>query len=482
MLHKFHSWLAAALLLAAPALAQQSKTPPNVVLINMDDMGYGDTEPYGMTGIPTPNFNRMAAEGMRFTHFNSSQPICSASRAGLLTGCYPTRIGIHGALMPTQPLALNPSESTIASLLKARGYHTQMLGKWHLGAKAPYLPIHYGFDHYYGLPYSNDMWPVGYDGVPVTDTSSRKGRHPALPWYQDDEQVAYIKTLADQNQITTTLTEKAVSFITANAHHPFFLYLAHPMPHVPLGVSDKFRGKSQLGLFGDVIMELDWSLGQILQTLDKLHLSENTIVIVTSDNGPWLNFGANAGSSGGLREGKGTTFDGGTRVPCLIRWKGTVAAASINSNLNAQMDILPTIVEATGARLPQHRIDGVSFLAQLTGRSNQPTREIYYYYYGVNNLEAVRYQHWKLVLPHKSRLYTKGTPGVGGLPGPAPEGNPVPLALYDLSHDPGEAYDVQLQYPDIVQHLQHIADSARADIGDGLTQRVGANVRPAAHW
>ncbi len=459
------------------AFAQKTQKP-NVIIILMDDMGYGDTEPYGMTEIPTPNFNRLAREGTRFTHFNAGQPVCTASRAALLTGCYPNRVGMSGALLPGSKIALNPQEETIASLLKNNGYVTAMLGKWHLGNKPPYFPIHYGFDSFYGLPYSHDIWPRDHNGNKITTPGDIRGTWPELTLISNDKTIDTIKTHKAQEQLTTTFTDKAVSFINANKNKPFFLYLAHPMPHVPLAVSDKFKGKSELGVFGDVIMELDWSLGQILKTLDDDHLANNTIIIVASDNGPWLSFGDNAGSAGGFREGKLTTFEGGTRVPLLIRWPGRVEAGGINSHLMTNMDILPTLVAATGSALPKQRIDGLNFLPSLLAKNAPAPRDVFYYYFGKNNLEAIRYKHWKLVLPHTSNSYA-ALHGIEGLQGKVLLVQ-VPLALYDLAHDPGEAYDVQKLYPDIVKKIQEIADSARRDLGDDLTNQKGENVRPAA--
>ena len=301
-------WFALAFL-ASRLCAQKAQNAshdqrPNVIIILMDDMGYGDIEPYGMTAVSTPHFNQLAAEGMRFTHYNVGQPICTASRAALLTGCYPNRIGMHGALGPLSNEALNPNEETLALLLKKAGYRTGMIGKWHLGRRPPFFPIHYGFDSFYGLPYSNDMWPRDIHGNKITDTANPRSRWPELVLYNGDEAVDTIRSSAQQEQLTTTYTEHAVSFIKANRNRPFFLYLAHSMTHVPLAVSDKFKGKSELGLFGDVIMEVDWSVGQIMRTLDEMGIARNTLLIVTSDNGPWLNFGDHAGSSGGFREGK----------------------------------------------------------------------------------------------------------------------------------------------------------------------------------
>lgn len=465
------------LLLCGETFAQKTARP-NVIIILMDDMGYGDTEPYGMTGIPTPNFNKLAAQGVRFTHYNAGQPICTASRAALLTGCYPNRVGMYGAILPSSKIALNPNEQTIPLLLKKAGYKTGMLGKWHLGNHPPYFPIHYGFDYFYGLPYSHDIWPRDLGGNRITDPHNGRYNWPELTLIEGDKVVDTIKTHAQQEQFTTLFTQKAVAFIKNNRKHPFFLYLAHPMPHVPLAVSDKFKGKSELGVFGDVIMELDWSLGQIMNTLDETGLARNTLLIVASDNGPWLNFGDHAGSSGGFREGKATTFEGGTRVPLLIRWPAEIAAGGVNSHLMTNMDLLPTIAAATGAPLPQNRIDGMNFLPLLTGKETAGPREKFYYYFGKNNLEAVRYKNWKLVLPHTSSSYAllHGKDGQGGKILHAQ----VSLALYDLAHDPGERYDVQELYPDMVQRLQAIADEARDDLGDDLTGHPGRNRRTAA--
>ncbi len=460
--------------------AQQKKQRPNVIIINMDDMGYGDTEPYGATGYSTPNFNKLAKEGMRFTHFYAAQAVCSPSRAALLTGCYPNRIGMSGgALMPWSTNALNPKEETIASLLKKAGYATAMFGKWHLGSVAPYLPLHYGFDEFYGIPYSHDMWPVDYDGKPITDTSIWRSKYPPLPLYDGDKQVAVNLTLQDQGLLTSTLTKKAEAFITSHQQQPFFLYLAHPMPHVPIAASPAFIGKSGEGLFGDVITEIDWSVGRIIDLLDKKGLSKKTLLIVTSDNGPWLTFGNHAGSSGGLREGKGTAWDGGTRVDCFIRWPGKVEAGTVCSQLLTNMDILPTIMAATGAALPKEKIDGLNFLPLLKGETKQSPREVFYVYYDLNNLKLIRYKNWELVLPHSSQAYTQGEPGKDGKPGPTPS-KPVPMALYNLTHDPGTVYDVQKLYPEIVKQMLEYAEQAREDLGDDLTKRKGKNIRPSA--
>lgn len=466
------------LLLVKTSLAQRSTAKPNIIIINMDDMGYGDTEPYGMTGLATPNFNKMAQQGMRLTHFNVAQAVCSPSRAALLTGAYPNRVGLHHALMPWTDIALNPSEETIASLLKQNGYTTGMLGKWHLGAKSPYLPIHFGFDTFYGIPYSHDMWPVDYDGNPAKPGTAI-AKYPVLPILDGDNMVGNILNLEDQGAFGGKLTKRAVDFIAKNQRKPFFLYFAQPMPHVPLAASAKFKGKSGLGLFGDVVMELDWAIGEIIKTLDQYNLSENTILIVTSDNGPWVRFGNHAGSTGGLREGKGTAWDGGTRVPCLIRWKGKVEAGSVFSGLLTNMDILPTIMKLTGSPLPKKQIDGVDFSSVLLGKTIKSPREVFYYYYDTNSLKAVRYQNWKLVLPHSTQSYVAGVLGKDGKNGTSFDVN-AKLALYDLSHDPGEVYDVQNQYPEMVKKIMEYVEQARADLGDDLTNNKGANRRKPA--
>lgn len=464
------------------AQSKNQKSKPNIVIINMDDMGYGDTEPYGMTGIPTPHFNQIAKEGMRLTNFNAGQAICTASRAALLTGCYPNRIGMSGVLLPGAKHALNPKEETIASLLKKSGYKTANYGKWHLGNNLPYWPTNYGFDEFFGIPYSHDVWPIDYDGYSlVTDPKDLRSTFPPLPLISNTTVIDTIRNIKEASKLTTLFTEKAVGFIKKNKKQPFFLYLTHPLPHAPLAVSDKFKGKSDLGLFGDVIMEIDWSIGEILKTLDNEGLTKNTVVMVTSDNGPWLFFGDNAGSSGGFREGKSTTWEGGTRVPFLIRWPGKIESGTVNGSLITNMDLLPTIADITGAALPENKIDGLDFLSLLTGKTNKGPRDTFYYYFGVgsNNLEAIRYKHWKLVFPHKSTTYNKNLPGKSGLRGKGAVVE-VPLALYDLAHDPGEVRDVQELYPEIVAEIQKIAETAREDLGDDLTNKIGKNVRKPA--
>ena len=372
--------------------------PPNIVIIFTDDQGYADLGIYGAQGFQTPNIDRRANEGIRFTDFQVSQAVCSASRAALLTGCYSERLGVQGAFNHTARVGLNPDEETIAEMLKSIGYVTGIFGKWHLGHHKKFLPLQQGFDEYFGLPYSNDMWPVDYDGSPVSGTDHFKSFYPQLPLIEGNEKIEEIRTLDDQDQLTTRYTERAVDFIKRNRDTPFFLYLPHSMPHVPLGVSDKFRSKSEQGMYGDVIMEIDWSLGEILNALSDNDLDDNTLVIFTSDNGPWLNYGNHAGSAFPLREGKGTMWEGGSRVPCIMRWPGRIPAGSVSHQLAATIDILPTIASITGAALPARPIDGVNIQSILEGDTCATPREEYYYYYG-GELIAVRKGKMKLVFP-----------------------------------------------------------------------------------
>ena len=450
---------------------------PNIVLIFVDDMGYGDLSCFGAIQYRTPNLDRMAAEGERFTNFYTAQPICTASRAGILTGCYPNRIGIAGAYFPHSKVGLNPEEEIIPELLKKKNYISEAIGKWHLGDAKQFMPLQQGFDQYLGLPYSNDMWPVNYDGTPITpENHQRLGNYPVLPLIRGNEKIKDIKTLQDQAELTTIYTKEAIKFIHENKDRPFFLYLAHSMPHVPLAVSDKFKGKSGQGLYGDVVMELDWSVGQVLSALDETGLTKNTLVIFTSDNGPWLNFGNHAGSAGGLREGKMTNFEGGQRVPCLMKWPGVIPEGNVCNQLACTIDILPTLAEITGVPPPQKKIDGVSILSLMKGDSLSNPRKYLYYYFNENSLDAVRKDNWKLVFPHEYLSYEGALPGKDGYPGKNNK-RKTGLALYNMRRDPGERYDVKSLYPEVVDELTKLSDRAREDLGDDLTGNPGKNRR-----
>jgi arylsulfatase A-like enzyme len=454
---------------------------PNIILILMDDMGYGDIGRTGANQYETLNLNLLASQGMQFTWYYTPQAVSSASRAGLLTGCYPNRIGISGALMPWSKTGISSDETTIAEMLKTRGYHTSIIGKWHLGYQKEFLPLQHGFDEYFGIPYSNDMWPVDFDGVPIRmkDTANVKMHHPVLPLIEGNEKVGEINTLADQDKLTTTYTEYAVRYIEQHRKKPFFLYLPHSMVHIPLGVSDKFRGKSKQGLYGDVMMEVDWSIGEIMKALKKNGLDKNTLVIFTSDNGPWLNFGNHAGTTGGLREGKGTSWEGGQRVPCIMRWPGVIPEGEICNKLASAIDILPTLAAITGAQLPEKQIDGVSLLPLLLGDKVSSPRQVLYYYYQQNSLEGVQRNYWKLVLPHKGISYSGSKPGKDGWPGKTISITITENELYDLRRDPGERYNVAAENPEIVRELELLSEEARKDLGDDITKVPGANRRKA---
>jgi arylsulfatase A-like enzyme len=453
------------LLEVGPAPAAEPR-PPNVVIVFADDMGYGDVGCYGAKGFATPNLDRLAAEGIRFTDFYVAQAVCSASRAALLTGCYPNRIGILGALGPGSKHGIHENEMTIAEVLKPRGYATAIYGKWHLGHLPKFLPTRHGFDDYYGLPYSNDMWP----------------KHPENPKaYPDLPLVEREKTIQlnpDQAQLTTAYTERAVQFIEKNKERPFFLYVPHNMPHVPLFVSDRFQGKSKQGLYGDVIMEIDWSVGQILAALKKHGLDEQTLVIFTTDNGPWLSYGAHAGSAGPLREGKGTTWDGGVRVPLLARWPGKIPAGKVCREPAMTIDLLPTVAKLADAELPRHPIDGRDIGALLRGEATAKSpHEALYFYWG-RELQAVRSGPWKLHCPHDYRTLAGKPGGTGGIPSKYQQAK-TGLALYNLETDIGEKTDVSGKNPEVVARLKTLAEKAREELGDAATKRDGKGVRPA---
>ena len=484
MMHRRDFLAGTALGLLPFTLAAKAKAdkPTNFVLILTDDQGYADIGCFGAKGFETPNLDRLARQGMRFTNFHTSQAVCSASRASLLTGCYPNRVGIRGALMPSAKIGLNPEEKTIAELLKTRGYATGIFGKWHLGHHPEFLPLRQGFGEYLGLPYSNDMWPVGYDGKRLDGNPNPKPagavKYPPLPLIDGDTKIAEIWTLEDQATLTTRYTERAVQFIEKNKDRPFFLYLPHSMPHVPIAVSSKFKGRSKQGRYGDVIMEIDWSVGQIMAALRRNGLEEKTLVIFMSDNGPWLNFGNHAGSAGPLREGKMTSWEGGKRVPCIMRWPGVVPAKSVCRELAANLDILPTIATIAGSPLPEKKIDGVNILSLLKQEAGAKPRDhiIFYYMQGgdYDQLQAVYDGRWKLHFSHEFISYQGVQRGRDGFPGPYAH-RKTGLALFDLKKDIGETRDVKDQHPEIVARLSALAEQAREDLGD--KDRPGKGMR-----
>jgi arylsulfatase A-like enzyme len=453
-------WLCGFLLL----LPLSTEAAPNIVLIYCDDLGYADVGCFGAKGWKTPNLDQMAQEGVRCTDFHTAAAVCSASRAALLTGCYPQRVGILGALGPNAKHGIADSEKLLPELLKKQGYATAIFGKWHLGHHPEFLPLRHGFDKYFGLPYSNDMWP----NHPTSKT------YPPLPLIDGE---TTIETNPDQSQLTTWYTERAVKFIEEHRKEPFFVYVPHNMPHVPLFVSDKFKGKSEQGLYGDVIMEIDWSVGQILATLKRLNLDDNTLVMFSSDNGPWLSYGSHAGSAGIYREGKGTTWEGGQREPFIARWPGKIPAGKTCDEFCATIDIMPTCVKLAGGSVPDDRIiDGKDIWPLLTEAGAKSPHDVFYYYWDTG-LDAIRSGEWKLHFPHAYRSL-QGAPGKDGMPNGYVQAK-TELALYNLQSDPSEKTNVAAEHPDVVARLQKLAEVARDDLGDSLTKRAGRNIRPA---
>jgi arylsulfatase A-like enzyme len=477
-------WLA-----TASAVVAQPPTLPNIVLILADDLGFGDLGCYGQTAIRTPQLDRLGTEGTRFTSFYVSQAVCSASRASLFTGCYANRIGMAGALNHTSHTGIHDDEVLLSEVCRQRGYATAIFGKWHLGHRPQFLPTRHGFDEFLGIPYSNDNGPLH----PVIRDI------PALPLLEGERVVA---TDPDQSQFTRWLTERSVQFIERHRERPFFLYVPHIMPHVPIFASDRFRGRSERGLYADVVEELDWSVGEILRSLAANGLMERTWVIFASDNGPFLSYGEHAGTAGPLREGKLTTFEGGVRVPCLMRWPGRIPSGRVSDDLLSTIDLLPTITKLIGTELPARRIDGVDVWPVISGHTGgKPSRETFLYYSG-DELHAVRSGPWKLHLPH-DYLTVAGAPGTAGKPSNFAQIKPLgieqsgirgiasrhgydvrslELSLFDLVNDVGETQNVTAQHPEIVRLLLGQAEQARNDLGDSLTKRTGAGVRPAGLW
>lgn len=421
-------------------LCAAADRPPNFVVIYADDLGYGDLGCYGHPTIRTPHLDRMAGEGMRFTQFYSAAPVCTPSRAALLTGRLPIRSGMCGrsrrVLFGNSKGGLPDGEITIAEALKAKGYATACVGKWHLGHLPPYLPTRHGFDSYFGIPYSNDMKPT---------TILR------------DEQV--IEDPAVQETLTPRYTHEAVEFIRRNRERPFFLYLAHTFPHTPLHVSDRFRGKSLRGLYGDVVEELDWSVGEVLNTLRESGLAERTLVIFSSDNGPWLTQKLHGGSAGLLRDGKGSTWEGGMREPGIFWWPGRVQAGVIQRRMASTMDVLPTLVELAGAVLPRDRdLDGRSLVPLLLGTGDGGANV--FFYYDDDMLMAVRKGPWKAFIATRT--------GYG--PERKNVARPNPPALYQLEHDPSEKFDVAKDHPDVVADLLAEIERHRAGLKPAPSQ------------
>ncbi|MEQ1824537.1 MAG: sulfatase-like hydrolase/transferase [Pirellula sp.] len=421
-------------------IAADSKT--NVVVLFVDDLGYGDIGPYGATKQATPNLDRMAKEGMKLTSFYAA-PVCSVSRAQLLTGCYGARVSVPGVYGPGSANGLHPNEVTIAERLKERGYATMCIGKWHVGDQPEFLPTKQGFDHYFGIPYSNAM----------QRTSAETGET-VVPLLRDDKVIELLSDEA-QSQIVERYTAEAVNFIRSNASQPFFLYLPHTAVHTPIWPGKAFRGKSKNGRFGDWVEEVDWSVGRVMETLRELKLDQNTLVVFTSDNGPWLIKGPDGGSALPLRGGKGSTWEGGVRVPTIAWWPGKIAAGTSCSAVAGTIDLLPTAVSVAGGKIPdQPVIDGRDLSPLLLGKTQDSQREAHYYFAGYN-LQAVRQGPWKLAIA------TQPEP-VGKKPGNEPETNP---RLYNLEQEIGEQTNLADKHPEIVKRLQGLIDKMKGEIG-----------------
>lgn len=441
------------------------KTPrPNLVLILMDDMGYGDVAPfYPKTANRTPNLDRMAKEGMKLTSFYAA-PVCTPSRAQVLTGCYAKRVSLPGVIFPAAAVGLSADEHTIAGLLKRQGYATMCIGKWHVGDQPEFLPTRRGFDRYFGIPYSNDM-----GGKPKEQNGkSKPDRRPPLPLLRDDN---VLETLApaDQDRITERYTDEAVKFLREHKDSPFFLYLPHTAVHVPLHPGAKFRGHSANGTYGDWVEEADTSTGRVLDTLRALKLDQNTLVIFTSDNGPWLTQGKNGGVAGPLRGGKGGTYEGGVREPTIAWWPGHIAAGSICDAVAGNIDLLPTFVKLAGGTVPTDRkIDGADITPLLLGKSKESPREAHYYFSG-NRLEAVRKGPWKLAIAPQKENRGKANPAK------PPAQSTFAPTLYNLDKDIGETTDVAAQHPEVVKSLQALVAKMDDDLG---ATKQGPGVRP----
>ena len=424
-------------------LRVEAASQPNVVIIFIDDMGYGDIGPYGATKQKTPRLDRMAKEGMKLTSFYAA-PVCSVSRAQLLTGCYGARIDVPFVYGPGSAEGLNPKEHTIAERLKELGYATKCIGKWHVGDQPAFLPTKQGFDSYFGVPYSNDM-----------QRKSTESGKSVVPLLRDDK-VVELLTDEEQSRIVERYTEEAVRFITEHKEKPFFLYLPHTAIHTPIFPGEKFQGKSANGQLGDWIEELDWSTGRVLDTLNKLKLAENTLVIFTSDNGPWLIKEKDSGCAGPLRGGKGSTWEGGVRVPTIAWWPGKIAPGSSVDAIAGTIDLLPTAVAVAGGTVPaQPVIDGRDLSPLLLGKTTDSPRGVHYYF-SRYEIQAVRQGPWKLAL--KAQIETMGRPALPDAQGNEPR-------LYNLGQDIGEKTNVAETNPEIVAKLTALAEKMSAEIG-----------------
>jgi arylsulfatase len=441
-----------------------SKTP-NVIFILTDDMGFSDLGSYGSKMINTPNLDLLASEGALLNSYYSSQAVCSASRASILTGSYPNRVGISGALGPNSKTGINPNEFLMSEMFKQQGYNTAIYGKWHLGDNPKFLPTNHGFDDFYGILYSNDMWPYH---------PERPDSYPDLMLYDYDKP---IEVLTDQSDLTMELTNKSISFIEKNKDDPFFLYLAHPQPHVPLFASSEFKGRSDYGLYTDVIEEIDNSVGLIIKSLKENKLDRNTIVVFTSDNGPWLSYGDHAGSTGIYREGKGTTWEGGQRVPCIVWYPNEIESNTVLSTPFMGIDWLPTFAKLTNSTLSKNKIDGKNIWENLTGKTFEDPHEALFFYYHKNSLHAVRYGDYKMYFPHRYRTLNGKKGRDDGQPIKYEYVNLLSEELYNLKTDPSETNNIINDFPDLAKKITTLANNKRKELGDDLTNVLGSEIR-----
>ena len=443
----------------------QNSENPNVIFILTDDLGFADLSSYGSTMIKTPNLDLMASQGALLNSYYSTQAVCSASRASILAGVYPNRIGFSGALGPNSKKGIHPDEFLMSEMFKQNNYSTAIYGKWHLGDNAKFLPTNHGFDDFYGILYSNDMWPYH---------AEYPDSYPDLMLYDKDKP---IQVLTDQSDLTMDLTYKSIDFIEKNKENSFFLFLAHPQPHVPLFASSEFNGRSDHGLYTDVIEEIDHSVGLIMETLKKNNLQDNTIIVFTSDNGPWLSYGGHAGSTGIYREGKGTTWEGGQRVPCIVWYPKEIKPNTIISNPLMGIDWLPTFAELTNSKLSNNKIDGKNIWDVLTTKSQEDPHEALFFYYHRNSLHAVRYGDYKMYFPHRYRTLN-GRKGRN-------DGTPIKYQyidlkeneLYNLKTDPSELSNIIKDNKEIANKIQFLANKKRTELGDDLFEISGNEVR-----
>lgn len=445
---------------------KQKKVKPNIVFILADDLGYADLSSYGSKFINTQFLDEMALSGAKLTSYYSSQAVCSASRAAILTGAYSNRIGINGAFGPNSKRGINENELLISEMLKENGYKTGIFGKWHLGDADEFKPTRHGFDEFFGILFSNDMWPF----------------HPEFPNAFPDDLMLYrnekpIETLIDQSDLTKRITDESIRFINENKDNPFFLYIPHPQPHVPLFASSDFNGSTGEGLYADVITEIDFSVGRILDALEKNGISENTIVVFTSDNGPWLSYGEHAGESGIYREGKGTAWEGGQRVPCIVKYPNEINAGTVIDEPLMGIDWLPTFADLTNSKLSSNKIDGKNIWPLLTSETNKSPHEALFFYYKQNELHAVRSGDWKLYFPRSYRSLNGRPGGKDGIPVKYDQNIVSENELYNLKIDPKELNNVLNNYPEIVNKLKKMGENARYDLGDNLTKVKGAGTR-----